>query len=695
MEEEIVIEDVVVEEYRIPRSRATAFTKTTTTTKKQKSKKGTSEEAKQPHSDPKKPPNDSINTATTATRTGRGIEKRDAIAAIVIIALTCIMYLQTFKFDAVYDDSYCVLKNPCVRPNETSLGDILDKDFWGSEINGNSSNTQWRPLTTLTYRLDYVNWCQGAPENTYEGQEFLLSTSPCLVGFRITNLAMSVAANLLVYAAARAVLALPFPYALFSALLFTVHPVHVESLATLYGRADVLCAVLHLGAILAVSLPFNALAKYALAFSLALLSITSKESGLATLPMIPLCAVLVSTNKKDVNPAVTAGISRIKSVSSVAAFLIAAVISARKLLITKWAPPITWSDNPYMFVPKTFCSRWLTIAHIHSRYLLWLFCPLTHAPNYGWNAIPSVESVLDPRNLLTAWAYLTLLLPSLLFMYRRWWRELILVAWGVGLFLPASNVFFYVGTAFADRLLYLPSIPFCLLIGSLTLRFFGESVNTQKLRRQAALVLGGSVIVLGFVVTMLRLPTWSTSDRLWKHTSEAFPSNVVAVSNYALELQKSNRYAETIPLLEDLLQTLEGDSNDFVRTDPMVERSKTIVTSLKVSLDLQKEILANGPEYAYSMAQKAIEDVKAGKSIIGPDTILRDVVLSGVFRDTPEIEDEVLKAVAFMHVKTYRWRDLYYILTETVRPRRVALNKNVDYVDELVKSVCPYVDGLV
>ena len=80
---------------------------------------------------------------------------------------------------------------------------------------------------------------------------------------------------------------------------------------------------------------------------------------------------------------------------------------------------------------------------------------------------------------------------------------------------------------------------------------------------------------------------------------------------------------------------------------------------------------------------------------MGPDTVLRDVVLSGVLKDAPNVEDEVLKAVAYMHTQTYRWRDLYYILTETVRPRRIRSNRSVEYVDSLVKSICPYVDGFV
>ena len=34
-------------------------------------------------------------------------------------------------------------------------------------------------------------------------------------------------------------------------------------------------------------------------------------------------------------------------------------------------------------------------------------------------------------------------------------------------FLPASNIFFYVGTFIGERLLYLPSVGFCMLVANL------------------------------------------------------------------------------------------------------------------------------------------------------------------------------------------------------------------------------------
>jgi len=39
------------------------------------------------------------------------------------------------------------------------------------------------------------------------------------------------------------------------------------------------------------------------------------------------------------------------------------------------------------------------------------------------------------------------------------------LAFGMITFLPSSNVFFYVGFLLAERVLYVPSIGFCLVVG--------------------------------------------------------------------------------------------------------------------------------------------------------------------------------------------------------------------------------------
>lgn len=92
------------------------------------------------------------------------------------------------------------------------------------------------------------------------------------------------------------------------------------------------------------------------------------------------------------------------------------------------------------------------------------------------------------------------------------------VAFSLGLliipFLPATNLFFYVGFVIAERVLYIPSMGFCLLVAvgtrSLYIRLRRRSFRTVLLYCSAALVL------LFSVKTVLRNQDWQNEEMLYK-----------------------------------------------------------------------------------------------------------------------------------------------------------------------------------
>lgn len=92
------------------------------------------------------------------------------------------------------------------------------------------------------------------------------------------------------------------------------------------------------------------------------------------------------------------------------------------------------------------------------------------------------------------------------------------VAFSLGLlaipFLPATNLFFYVGFVIAERVLYIPSMGFCLLVA------VGMRSLYVRLRRRssrAVLVYCATVLVLLFSVkTVLRNRDWQNEEMLYK-----------------------------------------------------------------------------------------------------------------------------------------------------------------------------------
>ncbi|EPB73823.1 hypothetical protein ANCCEY_07074 [Ancylostoma ceylanicum] len=81
--------------------------------------------------------------------------------------------------------------------------------------------------------------------------------------------------------------------AVFTSLLFAVHPIHCEAVAGIVGRADVLAAVTVLAGILA----FDQKENIVLATVLAALAMCFKETGIMLLPLL-VVFMLLNPKKK-------------------------------------------------------------------------------------------------------------------------------------------------------------------------------------------------------------------------------------------------------------------------------------------------------------------------------------------------------------------------------------------------------------
>eukprot|EP00775_Hariotina_reticulata_P006105 gene6105-6343_t len=116
-------------------------------------------------------------------------------------------------------------------------------------------------------------------------------------------------------------------------------------------------------------------------------------------------------------------------------------------------------ENPIPFAESSR-TRVLTTGYLHARYFGLLMLPLHLSADWSFNCIPLLEQLDDIRNAATV-----ALAPPGLAAAR--WRLLVVLGLIVAPFFPASNVLFYVGTFIGERLLYFPSIGFCLMLAEL------------------------------------------------------------------------------------------------------------------------------------------------------------------------------------------------------------------------------------
>lgn len=139
---------------------------------------------------------------------------------LLIAALALAPYLNALPNGFAHDDDAAVREHPAVT-GAAPLGRVFALDFWGHDARRGPSIGTWRPLTSLSFALD---WRLGAG-------------SPA--SFHRTNVALHVLASVgLLLLLLRA--PFPAPVALVAAALFAVHPVHTEAVTSVVGRAELL-----------------------------------------------------------------------------------------------------------------------------------------------------------------------------------------------------------------------------------------------------------------------------------------------------------------------------------------------------------------------------------------------------------------------------------------------------------------------
>ena len=125
------------------------------------------------------------------------------------------------------------------------LDRLLATDYWGTPITAAASHKSYRPLTVLTVWLNHR--AHGLDVRGYHVVNVLLHALASVLVFYVAKAIMRIGAPAGVSDRAQ------HPTAAWAALLFAVHPVHVEAVANVAGRAELLSACFYLATFLAAS----------------------------------------------------------------------------------------------------------------------------------------------------------------------------------------------------------------------------------------------------------------------------------------------------------------------------------------------------------------------------------------------------------------------------------------------------------
>lgn len=202
------------------------------------------------------------------------------------------------------------------------------------------------------------------------------------------------------------------------------------------------------------------------------------------------------------------------AVSTITLFLLRIKLSAFNM------PTFSKADNP--IAKSNFLTRFFTFLYLPVfNFKLFLF-PYTLSFDWGMDSIPPVTSTFDPRNFLSLLFYffLHILIKRNYKVYKsvEFSSHRRLLNSIVGLFLisliilpyaPTSNLLFYVGFVAAERILYIPSVGLCLLVG------YGYHLVHKKMKFCCNFLLTIFIIVCG-ARTVLRNNDWLNEENLYK-----------------------------------------------------------------------------------------------------------------------------------------------------------------------------------
>ncbi len=477
-------------------------------------------------------------------------------------ALAFLVFANSLWNGFAFDDGFVIEDNPVVH-DLSALWSILASGYWRDSNIG----LLYRPLVILSYAFNYA--LAGAAPFTYHLVNVLLHAGNSALVY------------LLVVALFRA-----RGLAMGAAAAFALHPIHTEAVANVVGRAELLA-----NAFLLLSwlwylrwgeAPARArsrgLAASVAAFGLALLT---KEHAVVLLGLLVVTDLLRAS--QEGLPLGRTIWERCRSAYAWYLLPLAAYLLTRLFVLgVLLGSQPSWWTNPLAHVD--FWTRWATAIKVLGKYLWLLVVPVHLSADYSYNRIPLSRSLLEP-GALTA----LLALAGALGLAVRGWRRWPAISVGIAVLavtiLPVSNLPFPIGTIMAERLLYLPSMGFCLLLATLVtalaarprwgavasgafavlLLAYGARtvVRNRDWRSEAALFAAtvrtspnSTAAHYNLGTAMLNRGDLPGARRAFERSLEIYPDHVLAHTNLGIVLQREGRLDDALAAFREALRIL-------------------------------------------------------------------------------------------------------------------------------------------
>ncbi|CAG0917923.1 unnamed protein product [Notodromas monacha] len=413
-------------------------------------------------------------------------------AIVTMAAILC--FLNSIGGDFVFDDTEAIVNNADVRP-DSPIANVFINDFWGHRLTSNISHKSYRPLTVLTFRLN--EWLVGGQKPA---------------AFHVTNVSL---------------------HALVSFLIHQI--VILSSFWTSWAGGSTIG-----------TREWWAFAAGVMFFST--VSMLCKEYGITVLLLcfaLDLVGLTLNGGRSHVK------MDAVKERLTVLSFLCVFLLYLRWTIMGSSPPIFQPEDNPAAFA-DSLITRFLSRNYLFALNAWIMILPVWLCFDWSMGCVPLVSDYRDPRVLavFVFWVFLLGIVGrGMVGAFPRVFQvegskkdreaqrddaRLILVGlvWLFIPFLPAANIFFTVGFVIAERVLYLPSLGYCIIL-TVGLRRLALLVEKSRVMQFFVRSLAVSLLVIFAARCARRNGDWSNEKTLFTSGLSVCPNNAKVHYNVA------------------------------------------------------------------------------------------------------------------------------------------------------------------
>lgn len=434
-------------------------------------------------------------TLSEQTAQGGSFWRKHWIPGLIVFVFASLLYVSTYSFDYVLDDKIVYTENAYAKEGFKGIKKIFSSESFEGYFGEQKklvAGARYRPLSIASFAIEFS--ALGQSEKTSHLINVFLYALNCLLLFRIFGM---------LYQSSKDETIL-FSVAFIGAMIFTAHPLHVEVVANVKGRDEILTFIACLGTM------YFAI-KYLLSgklfwliplFITFFLGLMTKENTVTFLAILPLLGwYFCKTDLKKI---------LLVALPGLIATVIYLYIRFRVIghFLDDSVESVDLMNDP--FKGMTFGEKYATITYTLGLYFKLIFYPhpLTH--DYYPYHIP-IMNWAKGGTLISLALYVALIGFAIYGFFKKHIASFCIVFFLATLSIT-SNLFFPVGTFMNERFVYISSAASVLFTAWVLGHYLPIKFGMKG--KWIAIGLSAAIVIAYSAKTIWRTPAWKNAFNL-------------------------------------------------------------------------------------------------------------------------------------------------------------------------------------